>query len=263
MTIPSINGSPNKLLALAALVLTCAMPATAPAQAAGVEPEATRILRRMTDYMAGSAALQLRYARTRSKRCWCPARRSSSTSPPRSRCNGRTGCAPNAAATSSVRSFYYDGKTLTLYNPAEKLLRDACRSGHDRRDARLRARLARCRRARQATFCTQDALREADPGRDLGIRGRQGRHRRRQVRSARLQRAGGRLADLDRRTATQPLPRKYVITTKDLAGWPQFTVVARNWNLAPDVNDSLFNFAPPPGAQKIEFLQLSHTGANR
>jgi len=61
----------------------------------------------------------------------------------------------------------------------------------------------------------------------------------------------------------QPLLRKYVITTKDLAGWPQFTLVVRDWNLAPSFGDSRFSFVPSAGARQIEFLQLNQTGATR
>ena len=55
----------------------------------------------------------------------------------------------------------------------------------------------------------------------------------------------------------KPLPRKYVITTKQVAGQPDFAVVISNWNLSPSVSDGLFTFVPPQGAKKIDFLRLS------
>jgi len=54
----------------------------------------------------------------------------------------------------------------------------------------------------------------------------------------------------------QPLPRKWLITTKDIAGSPEFEVVMTKWNLAPKFADSLFDFTPPKGAKKIDFLPL-------
>ena len=53
---------------------------------------------------------------------------------------------------------------------------------------------------------------------------------------------------------TQPLPRRIVITYKGETGQPQFWADLSNWNLAPDVSDSLFTFTPPEGADRIQFL---------
>jgi hypothetical protein len=55
---------------------------------------------------------------------------------------------------------------------------------------------------------------------------------------------------------TQPLPRKIVITTRDIANAPQFAVVITKWNLAPTFNDGLFSFKPPKDARKVDFLPL-------
>jgi len=53
---------------------------------------------------------------------------------------------------------------------------------------------------------------------------------------------------------SQPLPRRIVITYKEEAGQPQFWADLSNWNLAPEVSDSLFTFTPPEGADRIQFL---------
>ncbi len=55
----------------------------------------------------------------------------------------------------------------------------------------------------------------------------------------------------------KPLPRKFILTSKKVAGEPQFTVLIRNWDLAPKLTNQEFSFTPPKGAKKIEFLQLS------
>jgi hypothetical protein len=53
---------------------------------------------------------------------------------------------------------------------------------------------------------------------------------------------------------SQPLPRRVVITYKDDPGQPQFWADLSNWNLAPEISDTLFAFTPPNGADRIEFL---------
>jgi hypothetical protein len=52
----------------------------------------------------------------------------------------------------------------------------------------------------------------------------------------------------------QPLPRKMVITTRDMVNAPQFSVTATKWNLQPRFNASTFAFTPPAGATKVDFL---------
>lgn len=52
----------------------------------------------------------------------------------------------------------------------------------------------------------------------------------------------------------QPLPRKLVITSRDVMNAPQFTVEVRGWNLAPDVSAEQFRFVRPDEAQAIEFI---------
>jgi hypothetical protein len=54
----------------------------------------------------------------------------------------------------------------------------------------------------------------------------------------------------------QPLPYKYVLTTKDDPAQPQYIVLMSNWNAAPEVNDALFEFTPPPGAKETDFLHV-------
>lgn len=48
------------------------------------------------------------------------------------------------------------------------------------------------------------------------------------------------------------LPLRYVITTTTLPGRPQYTLQLRNWNVAPQIAAGRFDFAPPPGARRVE-----------
>jgi hypothetical protein len=54
----------------------------------------------------------------------------------------------------------------------------------------------------------------------------------------------------------QPLLRKVVLTHKELPGSPQWTAYPSDWNFSPQLNDSLFVFTPPQGAEKIKFVPV-------
>ena len=58
----------------------------------------------------------------------------------------------------------------------------------------------------------------------------------------------------------EPLPMKYVITTKWLTGAPQYSVQLSDWNLAPAVGADAFAFSPPAGAVKRESLAVDEAG---
>ena len=53
---------------------------------------------------------------------------------------------------------------------------------------------------------------------------------------------------------TQPLPLRIVLTYKNAEGHPAFRAQFSDWNLTPEVKDSLFAFTPSEGIQKISFL---------
>ena len=57
----------------------------------------------------------------------------------------------------------------------------------------------------------------------------------------------------------QPLPLKYVVTDTATPELLSYIIVMRNWNIAPPVSESLFNFVPPAGTQKITFLNAETT----
>ncbi len=54
----------------------------------------------------------------------------------------------------------------------------------------------------------------------------------------------------------QPVPRKAVITYKNVASSPQFTVWLSDWNFTPRLADSLFEFLPPDGAHQVEIKPI-------
>lgn len=52
----------------------------------------------------------------------------------------------------------------------------------------------------------------------------------------------------------QPLPLRYLITSKWVTAAPEFGVSMSNWNLKPRLNAKMFDFKVPAGAQKVEFV---------
>jgi hypothetical protein len=52
----------------------------------------------------------------------------------------------------------------------------------------------------------------------------------------------------------QPLPRRIVITTLDLPNAPQFAVTVTKWNLEPTFDAQTFTFTPQAGVKQIEIL---------
>jgi hypothetical protein len=52
---------------------------------------------------------------------------------------------------------------------------------------------------------------------------------------------------------SQPVPLRYVVTGKDLRGFPQFTIELRNWQPNASVPDDSFAFTPPAGARQVAF----------
>ena len=53
------------------------------------------------------------------------------------------------------------------------------------------------------------------------------------------------------------VPRKILITYKTIPGAPQFTAVLSDWDFVTRVPDSLFSAALPPDAEKIQFAKLA------
>lgn len=58
----------------------------------------------------------------------------------------------------------------------------------------------------------------------------------------------------------QPLPLKYVITTKWVTGAPQYSLRLSDWNVAPQIDAAQFTFKAPEGARKLEEIQADVIG---
>ncbi len=58
----------------------------------------------------------------------------------------------------------------------------------------------------------------------------------------------------------EPLPMKYIITTKWLTGAPQHSVRFRDWNTEPKVDPGQFAFSAPSDARKLEMIPVDELG---
>jgi hypothetical protein len=58
----------------------------------------------------------------------------------------------------------------------------------------------------------------------------------------------------------RPLPRKLLITYKDEPGTPHYAVQLSRWDLRPHISDAYFEFHPPAGTGRIEFLPAEEGG---
>ena len=247
----------RRFVVLAALAV--GLPSAAYAQAAGVDPEALKQLRRMTDYMAALPQFSFdthdtleAVLKTGQKLDFDFSTKVTVQRPNRLRAE-RSGDIVS-------QKFFYDGKTLSLYNPDEKFyatepVPDTLEQALDFARVTLDVVAPASDLLYKDAFArlTQDVTGAFVVGK-AAIGG---------VKCTQLAFTGPQvdwqvwIAEGDK-----PLPYKYVITTKYVAGWPAYSVVMSNWNLSPRVGDSVFTFTPPQGAKKIDFLRLTEGGAS-
>lgn len=58
----------------------------------------------------------------------------------------------------------------------------------------------------------------------------------------------------------EPLPMKYVITTRMMVGAPQYSVRYRDWNIKPQIDNNQFTFSAPAGAKKLKAIPADEMG---
>jgi hypothetical protein len=247
MTTPAVRAAAGLLM-----VAAVAIGAAAPAQSAGVDPEALRLLRRMTDYLAALEQFSvdtqnmLEEVLESGQKIQHDVSASTMVKRPNKLRAERKG-----DLVSQV--LFYDGRTLTIYNPTDDYYATVAAPGT--LDATLRF--------------AHDSLDIVAPAGDLVYRNAfdlltanvtsgmvVGKSAIGGVKCDHLAFSGPVvdwqlwIADGD-----TPLPRKYVVTTKDDPVQPEFIVLINNWNVAPDLKDAMFVFTPPPGAKRTDFLR--------
>jgi hypothetical protein len=242
------------LFALLVTLSLAGWPEFGQAQPAGIQPQAAKLLRRMGDYLASrkrfivkadttlevvlKSGQKLQFDTPAEAIVWRPNKLRS-----------------DRKGDITDQEFFYNGKTLTLYNPHENLY--ATTTAPPTLDAMLDfAREKLDVIAPGADFLYTNAaermLGKASSGFVVGpgiVGGIKCTH------------LAFSATDVDWQIwiedGPRPLLRKFVLTSTEVTGEPEFTAVVKRWDLAPKLTNRMFNFVPPKGAKKIEFLMLT------
>jgi hypothetical protein len=239
--------------ALGVLTLLVTVSTDARAQAPAGDPAAVQILKRMTDYVGSLQQFSVHTQNTledvldSGQRVDCDVSASVLVSRPNKLRAERQG-----AMLEQI--FNYDGKTLTLYNPSDKVystkpapgtieeMLDFAREelGFVIPASDLVYRYAFPLMMQQVTSAKvigkavingvkSDHLLFSRPGVDFQVW----------------------VADSDK-----PLPIKYVVTDTTTPELVSTTTVMSDWNVAPAMGDALFTFVPPQGAKQVNFTSF-------
>jgi len=238
------------LLAAGALAL---LPSGGHAQPAGIDPQASAILKRSMDYLAGLKAFSVDAHSTLEATLTSGQKLQFDSASTVTLQRPDKLVARRGKGDVVNQAYYYDGKTLTLYNPDQKYY------------ATVKAPPT----IEQALDFARDTLDVVAPASDLLYRDAYAMLMQDTtvgfvvgksfVGGVRCDQLAFRKADVDWQIWIQegatPLPRKYVITSTKEAGIPDFTVLMTKWNVAPQVSDAMFAFRPPQGAKRVDFLK--------
>ncbi len=249
------------LFALVVLALLVSVSPEVRAQAPAVDPAATQILKRMTDYLGGLKQFSVHTQNNiedvldSGQRVDFDVSASVILSRPNKLRAERKG-----DLISQI--FYYNGKTLTLYNPSDKVYATEPAPGT------IEEMLNFARESLGLVIPTADLVyRNAFPllMQDVTVAVVVGKAVIGGVKCDHLlfSRPG---VDFQVWVADsgRPLPRKYVITDTGTPARLSITTVMSDWNVAPAAADARFTFVPPKGAKPIIFMRLeTSSGSSR
>src|SRR5262245_36958654 len=237
-----------------AMIVLAGWSQAADPQPAGIDPQAEKLLRRMSDYLASRQQFSLK-AESTLEAVLTSGQKLQYDSPATLVVSRPNKLRAHRKGDIANQEFFYDGKTLTLYNLKENLYATtAAPPTLDETFDFAREKLDVI--APGADLFYKDAaekmLKASSSGFVVGPSVVAG------VKTTHLAFRG---ADVDWQVwiedGDKPLPRKFILTSKQVKGEPEFTIVIRSWDLAPKVTDKEFVFTPPKGAKKIEFLNLT------
>jgi hypothetical protein len=156
--------------------------------------------------------------------------------------------------------FFYDGKTLTLYNPVEKVYASEAAPNtiegmidFARETVGILLPAADLLYRNAFPLLMQDVTLAAVVGKTV-------------VGGVECDHLLFSRPDVDFQVwiaeGSQPFPRKYVVTETGTPALLSITTVFSDWNTAPAVEDAQFTFVPPKDADAIHFLPREASGAS-
>jgi hypothetical protein len=244
--------------ALGVLTLLVAVSTDARAQAPAVDPAAAQILKRMTDYLDGlqqfSVNIQaiIEELHVSGHRVDYDLSADVTVKRPNKLLALRGGY--------SNQRIYYDGKTLTAYDPKKKVY--ATKEAPDT----IEKMITLARETLGMTLPAVDLVyRNAFPllMQDVTLAVVVGKPVVKGVKYDHLlfSRPG---ADFQLWVAEgeRPLPARYIVTETGTPALLSITTVLKDWNISPAVSDAQFKFTPPKGAQAIPFMPFEKTGGS-
>jgi len=241
------------MFALGVIALSAIASAEVRAQAPAVDPAATQILKRMTDYLGGLQQFSVRTHNTyedmlaSGHRVDIDLMADVIISRPNKLFAERKGDLVDQV-------FYYDGKTLTLYNPSDKVYAREPVPGTFEGVFKFMYQsfgfivpVSDLVYRDAFPLLMQDVTYAVLVGKSIigGVRCDHLLFSRPGVDFQVWVSDGG-----------QPLPRKYVVTDTGSPALLSAISVMSDWNVAPAVADARFTFVPPQGVQQITFLPL-------
>lgn len=245
------------LVARLAVVLAAVLPGVAPAQPAGIDAQAERLLKVATAYLAGQKQFSvdtrstIEVVLTSGQKLQFDNVATLAVQRPNKLRAERRGDLVD-------QIFYYDGKSLSLHNPREKYYATVAAPGT------LEAMLDFARESLDViapagdliyTNAFEILMRDVTSGFVVG---------KGVVEGVRCDHLAFRGAGVDWQIwiqeGSEPLPRKLVITSTDVPGAPQFAVVMTKWNRTPKFAGRTFEFTAPKDAKKVEFMPLGTGG---
>ena len=245
------------VVALAVMILA-GWPQVGHAQPAGIEPQAEKLLRRMSDYLAGRQQFTLK-AESSLEAVLASGQKLQYDSPATLMVSRPNKLRAHRKGDIANQEFFYDGKTLTLYSPRENVYATA--AAPPTLDETLdfaREKLDIIAPAAELLYknAAERMLKESSSGFVVGPS---------VVGGVKCTHLAFRGSEVDWQIwiedGDKPLPRKFILTSKKVAGEPEFTVLIRSWDVASKLTNQEFSFTPPKGAKKIEFLQLTAEAA--
>jgi hypothetical protein len=245
--------------ALGVLTLLVAVSKDAMAQPSAVDPAAIQILKRMTDFLDG---LQQFSVNTHSI---IEELHVSGHRVDRDLSASVTVKRPNklrAVRTGGLmdQRFFYDGKTLTLYNPSEKVY------ATEKAPDTIEKMIDFARETVGILLPSADLLyRNAFPLliQDVTLAVVVGKT---VVGGVKYDHLLFSRPDVDFQIwvaeGKRPFPARYIVTETGTPSLLSITTVLRDWNITPAVDDARFNFVPPKEAQTISFMPLETAGGS-